>query len=580
MKEIISEIPIYSPFKRTFWIKKLSFVLSFLLLPTSVTANNNQLYREHLGSKDQVDFYLSQMSLEQKISQLLIFGFAGKKYNQSMGPRLRSFSPGGMIVFQRNIKTPWDLGEMNLQAQKESLKKTGLPLFIMIDQEGGQVTRIKTSPPAPSALALGQTENPNLVKNVGFVTGRMLELTGVNMNLAPVMDLSDPERRSFVGNRSFGNSPMHVSQMALAFSEGLVEGGVIPAAKHFPGHGGIAQDSHKGATTKRDSLEILRNRDLVPFQAFVKGNPISAVMVAHVAYPELDRSLSPATYSKKIVTNILRDQMGYNGIVITDDLEMLGAAKAGTIEERAIKAIESGVDMIMIAWSRKKQIRARNALVNAVRSGRLPASRINDSLRRIIRAKLAVKKSLNLDSKSISKRKIQLEFYAEELKGLTQKVSKLNFEKSLKKFSHLHHPVSNKVKPYIFAADVDFYNSFKKEFAGKTFFVPLTRKFSGNVYGHLSKDPHRIAIFYATGTLSAKYARQIHPSVRSRVFIINTNYPGLISDPNSYAGVFNINSRDYRSGQWIADFINYETQRQRSPAESKGDIGVYKEAKK
>ena len=568
MNSIISEFRIYGPFKRTFKIKILSFVLSFLMFPIVTAANNNQLHREDLGTKEQVDFYISQMTLEQKISQLLIFGFAGKKYNQSMGPRLRSFSPGGMIVFQRNIKTPWELGEMNLKAQEESIKATGLPAFIMIDQEGGQVTRIKTTPPAPSALALGNTENPELVRNVGFVTGRILELTGVNMNLAPVMDLTDPTKRSFIGNRSFGNSPMHVSRMARSFSQGLVNGGVIPAAKHFPGHGGIAQDSHKGTTTKRDSLEVLKNRDLVPFQSFVKDNPISAVMVAHVAYPDLDPSLSPATYSKPIVTNLLRDQMGYNGIVITDDLEMLGAAKAGTIEERAIKAIEAGVDMIMIAWSRKKQIRARNSLINAVKTGRLSKARINDSLRRIVRAKLAIKKSIAQQQSTLANRKKQLKFYAEELKILTRKVSKLNFEKNLRKYSAHNISVPQDLKPYVFAADGDFFNSFKREFSGKSSFVPLTRKFDGNVRGYLSKDPKRVAIFYATGTLSAKYARKIHPSVRDRVFIVNTTYPGLITDPETYGGVFDINTRDYRAGKWIAEFMNYESQRQRGPAGS------------
>lgn len=482
--------------------------------------------------------------------------------------------PGGMIVFQRNIKTPWQLAKMNTQAQIEAIRKTGLPLFIMIDQEGGQVTRIKTSPPAPSALALGQTQSPTLVESVGFVTGKILQLTGVNVNLAPVMDLSDPQKRSFVGNRSFGNSPIHVSKMAQAFSRGLIDGGVIPAAKHFPGHGGISQDSHKGSTTKRDTLDVLRNRDLIPFQNFVKDNPISAVMVAHVSYPELDPSLAPATYSKKIVTNLLRDQMGYNGIIITDDLEMLGAARAGTIEERAIRALEAGVDMIMIAWSRKKQIRARRALVDSVKMGRLSEARINDSLRRIIRAKLAIKKSLNLKGEVLSSQKAQLEFYAEELKGLTKKVSKINFEKSLKGVLNLTSPISKNATPYVFAADSHFYRSFKNHFPGKTAYIPLTRKFDGNVRGYLSRNPNRVAIFYATGTLSANYARRIHPSIRHRVYIVNANYPGLIVNPETYAGVFNINSRDYRVGGWIADFIHYEQQRQRSPASTGKSFAV------
>ncbi|MCB0410972.1 MAG: glycoside hydrolase family 3 protein, partial [Bdellovibrionales bacterium] len=304
-------------------LEKLSLVLILVFsfcFPPFLFAQETTEGHEDLS----VEQWLNKMSLEEKVSQVFIFGFAGTEYAKGLGPRLRSLRPGGTIIFQRNIKSPGSLSQMISQAQKETLIREGLPLFTMMDQEGGTVTRIKTRPNSPSALSMGNTNNPKLVQNIGFITGRILDLLGINVNLAPVMDLSDPARKTFIGNRSFGNSPQHVSTMTQAFSKGLTLAGVIPAAKHFPGHGGLHADSHKGTTVKYESLKEIKTKDLIPFQNFIINNQLSAIMVAHVSYPELDDSHLPATYSKKIVTDLLRDQMGYNGLIITDDLEMLG----------------------------------------------------------------------------------------------------------------------------------------------------------------------------------------------------------------------------------------------------------------
>lgn len=523
-------------------------------------------YTQASITSDQIDHALNSLSLEQKVSQMLVMGFAGKSYNKSMGPRLRKFQPGAMIIFKRNIDTPFKLFQMIRQAQEEAIRTTGLPLLLMIDQEGGQVTRFKTTPPAPSALALAQSGDDSLIEGIGYVTGRILELVGINMNLAPVLDLSDPNKRSFIGNRSFGKSASSVSRTALAFSNGLIRSGVIPAAKHFPGHGGISQDSHKGSTVKRASAESLFSNDLIPFKNFADFSKISSIMVAHVNYPSLDSSRLPATYSKKIISGLLRRKMKYNGLVITDDLEMFGAAQVGNIEKRIVKAVEAGSDLLMVAWSRKKQSRARKALIRAVQSGRIPISRINESVRRIITAKLWTQKHMDLDSLTAKQRQTRIQFYFNELKGLTEKTLFSNFKNSLLSTENGHLKFPHEENAIIFSADSDFFMYFKKSFSGKSFFVPILRRKRENVASYLRKYRNRFAVYYTTGTLSARRTQLIPSDVRKRVIIINSTYPGLIKNSKSFARVININSRSAQSGKWIARVLNSAQNIMRAPS--------------
>jgi beta-N-acetylhexosaminidase len=549
------------------FFKKLSLVLMIFLSSRSTSANNFHIAdpKTVLSVEDKV---LHSMSLEQKIHQLFVFGFSGTDYHQSLEGLLRDGAPGGIIIFHRNIASPWALAKMTSFAQNEAVRQTGLPLLLMMDQEGGQVSRLKTRPPPPSALALGQSEDPGTVKAIGYVVGRLLDLVGVNMNLAPVLDLSDPFAKTFIGNRSFGSSPNLVSQMSQAFVDGMSQAGVLAVAKHFPGHGDTREDSHKGLTRKHTSKVDMINLDLAPFVHFAQRNPVSAMMVAHVSYPSLDPSLLPATYSQPILQKLLRQELNYNGLVITDDLEMFGAAGVGAIDERSIRALEAGADMIMVAWSQPLQARAKQAVRAAVRSGRLTETRIDQSVRRIVRAKLNAKKFLDAEPFDLKTTQSRFVFYTKELKALSQKVSKLNFENSIRQmdFSSKSAPWTNGNHAFVFSADRDFFKTFREDFIGKSTFVPISRIHDGNVFRHLSKDPKRIGVFYASGVLSAKLAQKIHPSVRPRVFIVNTNHPGLIQDTAGFAGVIHINTRDAQSGQWISQFLVETQLKMRAPA--------------
>ncbi|NJL23838.1 MAG: glycoside hydrolase family 3 protein [Calothrix sp. SM1_5_4] len=213
-----------------------------------------------------------------------------------------------------------------------------------------------------------------------------------------------------------------MSEMTLAYSKGLNAGGVLPTAKHFPGHGGTSQDSHQTTPRKMSSLEELQKRDFVPFEKFTEVIFPRAIMMAHLSLPKIDASGVPATYSSTIIKNQLRDVIGYDGLVITDDLEMSGAAIKGDIGERAIKAFLAGNDMLMLAGSPRNQRKAFLDMVKAVHSGRIPLSRLNESVTRILEAK----SQYSLEPVKLDEKKVLTAF--KKINTLSLEVLKRNFK--------------------------------------------------------------------------------------------------------------------------------------------------------
>lgn len=547
--------------------KKLSLVLVALTFWGHLSSAYNNHVTDPKAFVSEEDRVLTTLSLRQKVQQLFVIGFSGTQYNQGLEPRLKNGVPGGVIIFHRNIRQPTDLAQLTHLAQSESLKQTSLPMFVMMDQEGGQVSRLRTNPPPPSALALGESRDETLTRAVGFVVGRLLNVVGVNMNLAPVLDLSNPFAKSFIGNRSFGQSPQVVSQISQAFVDGMKQAGVLAVAKHFPGHGDTVGDSHKGAISKYSSKEEMLETDLLPFLRFARMNPLSAMMVAHVSYPKIDNSLLPATYSRPILNDLLREQLQYQGLVITDDLEMLGAAGVGNIEERAVRALEAGADLMMVAWSPNLQKRAISGVLNALKSGRISEERVNQSVRRIVRLKLSLRPGREASLLNAQKTIHDFNLYARELRQLSQKITYRNFANSWSKISpQIPKAEGEQSRAVIFSADQRFFHSFRKAFQGSSAHVRISHGNDGNVYKHLIKDNSAFGIFYASGVLSAKLAQQIHPAVRSRVFIINTNHPGIIQDQEGFAGVIHIQTRDSDSGAWIAQALNQNRSELRFPS--------------
>lgn len=324
--------------------------------------------------------------LEEKVGQLFMFGFPGREVTPGLEESLARLRPAGLIYFDRNIADPAQT--RNLSRDLVALaRRLGLPpLLIAADQEGGTVLRLRQgATPIPSAMALGATGDLQLVEQAARITARELLAVGINMNLAPVLDVNNNPFNPVIGTRSFGSDPGDVATLGAAAVSGYQGAGVLATAKHFPGHGDTHVDSHLDLPTVLHDAPRLEEVDLVPFRAAVAAG-VGAVMTAHVIYPHLQPGV-PATVSPAIIRDLLREKLGFDGLVVTDCLEMgaiknhLGTARA------AVQAILAGADLALISHDRTEQETAFHAVLEAARSGVLPLSRVDEAVGRVLRAK-------------------------------------------------------------------------------------------------------------------------------------------------------------------------------------------------
>jgi beta-N-acetylhexosaminidase len=318
----------------------------------------------------------AEAELDQLAGAMMMIGFQGTEVTTELRAHFSKVRPGGFILFSRNIEDPLQLRSLSFSLQKFS----HLPL-IAVDQEGGKVVRVKTTPALPSAARIGSAKDARLAYDYGKDVGETLRSLGINMNLAPVLDV--PEGKSFLGNRSFSQDPHWAAKLGRAFSSGLLAAGVIPTAKHFPGLGGFVSDPHvaQSSLSGRSKNDILEH-DLLPFSAFKDLFP-SAMMLSHFAYKALDSK--PAVYSRIISHDLLRDTYGYSGLVLTDDLQMTGAKNSRSIEQNAIMALRAGADIIMVSWSIRDQKKVHRTLRAAILSGDLPIEEVRSKARRLRR---------------------------------------------------------------------------------------------------------------------------------------------------------------------------------------------------
>jgi beta-N-acetylhexosaminidase len=491
-----------------------------------------------------------QLSLQQKVGQIFIFGYPSDTLTPAGTRLLSQVLPGGLIAFGRHIKNLEQIGKLNQDLQKLSLEKSGVPTLLMVDQEGGTVSRIHLSMPLPSALALGKVRDDALIENYGEVTGELLRSLGFQMNLAPVLDLSDPNSRTFIGNRSFGGDARAVSHLTTFYARGLAKAGIIPTAKHFPGHGGVSQDSHLTTPRKFSTIKELQDSDLKPFHEFEKIPFAKAVMLGHVSLPNADPSNMPAAFSHYILNDLLRGKVGFTGLAITDDVEMSGAAVAGSLGERVVKAFEAGNDMIMVAGSPASQLLAYNSLLKAVQTGRISQARLESSVQRILAAKAHIKpfsfsKTLALSS-------------AKKLSLLAEAVTEKNFDSAAEPFDALRGYYNHNQKYLIFTSDTRFYSSFQDKIPRNTRLVRLTPQTLDSVNVLLRQNPSSIAVYYASGLATARWLSGISASDKSRLIVINTNHAAAVENQAQFKAVFNVNTPAPESGAWLADFLSFK----------------------
>jgi beta-N-acetylhexosaminidase len=511
---------------------------------------------------------LKAMPLRTKVGQLLLVGYPGSALHPGLDTLVSRLHPGALIVFGRNITSATQISLLNSAAQNISLKNTKLPLMIAVDQEGGDVIRIKTHFPLPSALALGQTSDLHLVERAGHATGKLLKALGFNMNLAPVLDVGDPNEVRFIGTRTFGHDAKLVGQMATHFSTGLEGEGVLPTAKHFPGHGGVEEDSHLSMPEKKSSAAELWQHDIVPFKMMADSFPHPwAVMLAHVVYPALDPSRMPATFSKPIIGGILRKNLGFRGLVVTDDIQMAGALVVGDIRERAIRAIDAGADLIMIGWNRKVQFQVANALYRAVKSGRLSESRINDSVRKMIAAKrLYAKNSAATTSSAALRLALQNpEFETIAANTLNAALTPITSQSAdADSLSAIHQ--SNSV--FIFSANSAFMSSFRNSvIEKKTRLFAIGSSWNLDIDHIMRSNPLASGVFYISGVRAARLASHISADVAKRILVVTVEPQSMITNAENFAHVSDVYYRHPELGKFVAEkFFNQSPVALRQPA--------------
>ncbi|MDU2064638.1 MAG: glycoside hydrolase family 3 protein [Sporomusaceae bacterium] len=345
---------------------------------------------------DAIEDRLKTMSMEEKVGQLFIAAFRQEESQpvRAVTPKLRAsikqYHLGGVILFAENFQSVDQTVALN---QELATLAGPVPLWIAVDQEGGRVNRYFFGTALPGNMAVGAGGNNEGAYQTGYILGQEMSALGINLALAPVLDVNSNQENPVIGIRSFGADPIAVSRLGKAYIAGLHDGGVLAVMKHFPGHGDTFVDSHVGLPIVKRDKEALATMELRPFIDNLATADM--VMVGHIAFPALDATkvLSqdtgeaiylPASLSPKVTTKLLREELGYEGVVITDALEMKAIAKHFGAKQAALMALQAGADILLMPENLPE---AYEAVLTAVRSGRIAPERVDTSVRRILRLK-------------------------------------------------------------------------------------------------------------------------------------------------------------------------------------------------
>lgn len=332
---------------------------------------------------------LAAMTVEEKVGQLLIGGFEGTEIGDQATRLVQEYQVGGLILYGRNIAGAGQL--VTLTNGLKALNGDGIPLFLSIDQEGGGLDRM---PPevrrTPGAYCVGQTGSVPAAQSYGDVLAAECAAFGLNLDFAPVLDVWSNPGNTVIGQRAFSADARTVAGLGPAAARRMMDQGIIPAVKHFPGHGDTAVDSHVGLPVVDKSPEELEETELIPFRAAIQSagtdGQVPAVMVAHILLTQLDPE-RPASLSPAVVTGLLRDELGFAGAVLTDDLTMGAVTQSYGLGEAAVLAVEAGCDILLVCHGPDSVPAVRTALLEAAASGRITAERLDESVYRILRLK-------------------------------------------------------------------------------------------------------------------------------------------------------------------------------------------------
>ena len=382
-------------------IRSLAILLSAALLLGCVgcrtnSADTGSAAQTKPTKNEEVQNIVDSMSLEEKVAQLFLVQpeaivdigtatAAGDATKQA----INKTPVGGFVYFSDNLQSEQQVQDMLRNVQKYSEDRIGLPAFLSVDEEGGTVARVASTgrfdvTDVGDMAKIGASGDVQQAKQAGETIGSYLSELGFNLDFAPDADVLTNPDNTVVKKRSFGSDPRVVSDMSLAVAQGLAQHQVYSVYKHFPGHGATAGDTHQGYAYTDKTLDELKQSELIPFENAIQNNA-AFIMAAHISAPRVTGDDTPASLSKTMITDILRGQMGYDGIVVTDAMNMGAVTEQYTSAQAAVKALQAGADLVLMPEDFQE---AYQGVLDAVKDGTLTEQRINESVTRIVTVKV------------------------------------------------------------------------------------------------------------------------------------------------------------------------------------------------